>query len=300
MRMLIAFSLLLAWAPAQANLNIFACEPEWAALSQELGGDKLTVFSATTALQDPHRIQARPSLIAKMRKADLAVCTGAELEIGWLPVLLTRANNPAIQAGKPGLFEASQFVDMQDVPVSLDRSQGDVHPFGNPHIQGNPHHFIRIAQALSERLIQLDAANRDYYQQRHSQFEQRWLAAIQDWQSRAAPLKGVPVVSDHQGWSYLYQWLGMIEVATLEPKPGIPPSAGYLQSLLDDLQNKPARLILQAAYTDDRPAKWLNERSKLTVVTLPFTVGEAVGANDLFALFEVTIERLLQGLHHAG
>ncbi len=293
-KIIVATLLMTAGLPAQASIKIFACEPEWAALSSELGGEKVDVYSATTALQDPHLVQARPGLIARMRSADLAVCTGAELELGWLPVLQTRANNPKVQTGKPGLFEASQFVDMLDIPGKLDRTQGDVHPYGNPHIQNNPHNISRIAVALSQRLVEIDPANAIFYKQRQQDFSQRWQSAIKRWESLAAPLRDVPVVSDHKGWSYLYQWLGMREVATLEAKPGIPPSAGHLQSLLATLKSTPARMILRAAYYPRRPAEWLAERSGLPIAELPFTVGGVAGSGDLFALFDITIERLLQ------
>ncbi len=297
MRIFAVLLLLTAWTPVQATLSIFACEPEWAALARELGGNKVDVYAATTALQDPHLIQARPSLIAKMRKADLAVCTGAELEIGWLPVLLTRANNPKVTAGMPGLFEASDHVDMLDIPTQVDRRQGDVHPYGNPHIQGDPHNITRIATALSQRLAQIDRPNAAYYDQRRADFIQRWQAAIRQWEEKAKILRGVRVISDHRGWNYLYHWLGIVEAATLEPKPGIPPSARHLQSLLASLQSDPPEMILQAAYTSDRPARWLSEQSNMPVVVLPFTVGEEVGVVNLFALFVVTIQRLLAGLN---
>lgn len=296
MRILILFTLMLAWLPAHASLQVFACEPEWAALAEELGGAQVEVYSATTALQDPHLIQARPGLIARMRNADLAVCTGAELELGWLPVLQSRANNPRVQNGKPGMFQASDYVQMLDVPRSVDRSQGDVHPFGNPHIQNNPHNISQVATALSERLAALIPAQADYFKQRHTEFTQRWQTAIKAWEAKAAPLRGAVVVSDHQGWAYLYNWLGMVEAATLEPKPGIPPSAAYLQSLLASVSDRQARMIVRAAYYPRRPAQWLAERSQLPVAELPFTVGGAPGADDLFGLFDVSISRLLQAL----
>src|SRR3982751_6845999 len=142
--------------PAQAALNIFACTPEWGALAKELGGDKATVYVATTALQDPHRIEARPSLIARARSADLAVCTGAELEVGWMPLVQTQSGNPKIQAGQPGYFEATSGVALLEKPAKVDRSMGDVHPAGNPHVHLDPRNIARIAQALGERMAALD------------------------------------------------------------------------------------------------------------------------------------------------
>lgn len=281
-------------APAMA-LSIFATVPEWGALAGELGGADVAVYTATTALQNVHRIQARPSLIAKYRQADLLICTGAELEAGWLPALAEKGNNPRLQPGTPGYFEASRHVKMLEVPQVLDRSMGDVHPYGNPHIQASPHNILAVAGALALRLAELDPAHAAAYRQRLADFETRWRAAIARWEERARPLKGVAVVSTHRDAVYLFEWLGLREVATLEPKPGLPPSAGHLEKVLAGLKETPARMALRAAYQDGKPAEWIAQRAKIPVVELPFTVGGAKGADDLFGLFEVTIERLRQG-----
>lgn len=284
----------LAW-PAQAALNVLACEPEWAALVNELAGDKASVASATTAYQDPHRIEARPSLIARARRADLVVCTGAELEIGWLPVLLRESANLRIQPGRPGHFMAADFVALLDKPQRLSRAEGDVHPEGNPHIQTDPRNIARVAEALAQRLAQVDPANATAYAARHADFAQRWQAAEQRWAARAARLKGLRVVSQHNGFPYLYRWLGLVEVATLEPKPGLEPSAAHLAAVVGTLKTKPASLIVRAAYQSARPSEWLAERSGLPVAVLPFTVGGSDKAGDLFGLFDDTLDRLLAG-----
>src|SRR5689334_13119614 len=156
----------LAAAPAAHALNVFACEPEWAALAQELGGGEVSVFVATTARQDPHQVQARPALISRLRNADLAVCTGAELEIGWMPVLLRQASNAKVQPGSPGYFEATQQVQLLEKPTRLDRAEGDIHPAGNPHIQGDPRIMRTVAAALANRMAELDAAHAQAYAQR--------------------------------------------------------------------------------------------------------------------------------------
>jgi zinc/manganese transport system substrate-binding protein len=278
---------------ADAALKVLACEPEWGALVQELAGDRASVYVATTALQDPHRIQAKPSLIASARSADLVVCTGAELEIGWLPVLLRQSGNPAVQAGQPGNFEAANFVNKLEVPTRLDRAEGDVHAAGNPHIQTDPRNFVPVAEALAARLASMDRANAAFYQARHTDFMKRWTAAIERWQAQAAPLRGSPIVVQHKGFPYLEQWLGLVEVATLEPKPGVEPTTGSLTEVLGQLQQKPAQMILRAAYNDGRSSEWLAERTKLPIVVLPFTVGGDDQARDLFALFDDTVARLL-------
>jgi len=279
--------------PAQAALRVLACEPEWGALAQELGGPLVDVSVATTALQDPHQIQAKPSLIAKARNADLVVCTGAELEVGWLPVLLQQSGNAKIQTGQPANFAAADFVRKLDVPTQVDRSQGDVHAAGNPHIQTDPRNIALVATALAARLQQLDGGNASGYADRARDFQQRWQQAMVRWTAKAAPLKGITVVSQHKAFSYLYDWLGIKEVAVLEPKPGVEPSVSHLQQVLASLKAQPARLVLYAAYQDGRPSEWLQKNASIPAVRLPFTVGGSDGAKDLFGLFDDTTDRLL-------
>ena len=287
-------SALALWSlPAQAALNVLACEPEWAALAQELGGKLLTVSSATNALQDPHQIQAKPSLIARARSADLVLCTGAELEIGWLPVLLQQSGNARVQAGQPGNFAAADAVRKLDVPGQLDRAQGDVHAAGNPHIQTDPRNIALVAQTLALRLAQLDPAHAAEYAQRQADFNQRWQQAISRWTAQAAPLRGVAVVSQHKAFVYLYDWLGLKEVAVLEPKPGVEPTASHLQSVLATLKLTPARMVLYSAYQDARPSDWLSKNAGIPAVKLAFTVGGTDGAKDLFGLFDDMLDRML-------
>ena len=281
-------------AGAQAALRVLACEPEWAALTEELAGPLAQVYTATTALQDPHQVQARPSLLAAVRRADLLVCTGAELELGWLPLLQRQSGNPAIQPGRPGHFEAAAQVALLDAPARLDRADGDVHADGNPHIQTDPRRIAQVAAALARRLAELDAGHAADYARRHADFAQRWQAAILRWERSAAPLRAVPIVVQHKGFPYLERWLGLVQVAALEPRPGVEPGSAHLQTVLATLQRQPARLILRAAYNDGRSADWLAERSRLPVVVLPFTVGGSEAAKDLFGLFDDTLARLLK------
>jgi zinc/manganese transport system substrate-binding protein len=293
MKKLIALLPLLFIHTALADINIFACEPEWASLSEELGGEHVTVFSATTGLQDPHYIQARPSLIAKARRADLLVCTGAELEVGWLPLLQQKSGNPVIQTGAPGYFMAANTVRLSDVPTVLDRSQGDVHVAGNPHIQTSPVNILNVAQALTKRLQALDGANAALYEQRWQDFSQRWQLAINKWQQQAAPLNGVAVVVQHNSWGYLFDWLGLNKVATLEVKSGVPPTVDDLNTVLNKLKVTPANIVIHAAYQPSRATDWLVDKTGITKVTLPFTIGGDDESTNLFTLFDDTIQRLL-------
>jgi zinc/manganese transport system substrate-binding protein len=287
---------LAAWlTPAAAALNIFATVPEWGALAQELGGDKVNVYTATNALQDPHHVEARPSLIARARSADLIVATGAELEVGWLPLVLQQSANPKVRPGTPGYFEAAAFVPLLGKPQRLDRAEGDIHPAGDPHIQTDARNVARVAVPLAARLEELDPANAAYYRARARQFGERWSAAIVKWEREAAPLKGAPVVVQHKAFTYLIDWLGMKEVAALEPKPGMEPTTAHLAEVLALLERQPAKMVLHAAYQNNRASQWLAQRAKIAVVTLPFTVGGTEGAKDLFGLFDDTIQRLLKG-----
>lgn len=288
--------LLLAAHPAQAALNVLACEPEWAALTRELAGDLARVGSATTARQDPHHIEARPSLLARARNADLLVCTGADLEIGWLPLLLRESGNAGIQPGRPGYFEAAAFVRLLEAGGAADRALGDIHPGGNPHLHLDPRNLAAIAQALARRLALLDPANAAQYAARNQAFQQRLATAIGRWEQEAAGLRGLPVAVQHRSWSYLAAWLGLVVVADLEPKPGIEPSVSSLAGLLQGLKARPARLILRAPYQSEKPAEWLAARAGIAAVELPYTVGGSAAATDLFGLFDDSLAKLKGGL----
>jgi len=293
MRTIIALTLASACGPALAALNIFACTPEWGSLAQELGGDKASVYTATTALQDPHHIEARPSLIARARRADLVVCTGAELEIGWLPLVLTQSGNPKIQVGERGYFEAASAARLIEIPQRVDRAMGDVHAAGNPHLHLDPLNVSRVAKALAARMSVLDAQDASYYIARELEFQKRWREATARWEREAEPLKGLPLVLYHKDLSYLVAWLGMRAVGSLEPKPGLPPSAAHLAELLAALKRTPARAVVRSAYNDPRAADWLAREAQLPSVLLPYTVGGTERAKDLFGLYEDSIARLL-------
>ena len=294
MRILLLPVLFFLCNSASAALNVFACEPEWAALAKELGGDKVNATSATTARQDPHHIEARPSLIARMRSADLVVCSGSQLEIGWLPLLLSQSGNARVQPGTPGYFEASQYVTRLEVPSRVDRSMGDVHPGGNPHIQTDPRNIARVAAVLAGRLAQIDAPNAAAYRAGAESFARRWQAAIVRWESEAAPLKGAAIVEHHKGFTYLVAWLGMREVGDLEPLPGIPPTTAHLAELVDQMKREPAKMIVYSSYDDPRPAEFLSQRTGIPKVMLPFTVGGSDRAKDLYGYFDDVIARLLE------
>jgi zinc/manganese transport system substrate-binding protein len=294
LKIVAAVCVLLFANQAVSAVNVFTCEPEWAALAQELGGEKVSAISATTALQDPHRIEARPSLIARIRSADLVICSGSELEVGWLPLLFTQSGNERIQPGSRGFVEASQYVVRLEIPKVVDRALGDIHPSGNPHIHLDPRNIARVAAVVSERLAEIDRANAELYKKRASDFAERWQQAIGRWQQQAAPLKGVPLVVYHKDMSYFINWAGMREAGSLEPKPGIPPTPSHLAELVERMKRDPAKVIVYSAYSDPKPAEFLSSRSGIPQTMVPFTVGGTEKAKDLFGLFDDTIDRLLK------
>jgi zinc/manganese transport system substrate-binding protein len=285
--------LLLALAfPSQAAVRVLATTADWGALTRELGGERVDVYTATSALQDVHRVEAKPSLVARARTAELLVANGAELEVGWLPILLQESGNRMIQRNAPGYFEATSAVTLVEKPEKFDRAMGDIHPLGNPHIHLDPRNVASVAKALTAKLTAIDPAGADYYATRAADFGRRWSEAMARWQAKAAPLKDVPVVIMHRDQVYLCRWLGLRELAAIEPKPGVPPSAGYLGQLVTKLSASPPKIILLNAYNDPKAAKWLSERIHAPAVVLPFSVGGSPAAKDLFGLFDDTIERL--------
>jgi len=290
---LIATLMLALLAPFSANaLEVFACEPEWGSLITELAGGKAAVTVATTAFQDPHRLQAKPSLIAAIRRADMVVCTGADLEIGWLPLLLRRAGNPKIQAGNPGFFMASDFVRKLEVPKVVDRSQGDIHPQGNPHIHLDPRNIRRISIALGQRFAEIDPANAAHYELRLADFRGRWNVAIDAWEERSTGLAGLRLASNHRSFSYFAAWLDLDIVATLEPKPGIPASGAQLAVLLKRLAPNPPAAVIRTQYENEKPSRWLSTRLEIPELKLPYTIGGDDNVIDLFSLFDESIAML--------
>lgn len=281
----------LAIMPAQAALTVFACEPEWADLVRALVPDA-DIHTATTAEQDPHYIEARPSLISAMRRADLAVCTGASLEAGWLPALISRSSNRAIQPGKPGLFFATEQVRLHQPHDHVDRSMGDVHPEGDPHVHLDPDRVPAIVDALANRIVAIAPSQEDGIRLRQRQWQVRWKLETAQWRQAAGNLEGMQVAVQHSTFGYLLRWLGVETAIDLEPKPGLPPNASHLSNVLSDTALPRVKLILIASYQSQRPAQWLSEQTGLAVEVLPGTVTDQPGTDGLAALISHIIKRL--------
>ncbi len=291
---LIGVGLLAIPTSGMAKVRVFACEPEWASLAEALGGESLQAYSATHAKQDPHYIRARPSLIAKMRRADLVVCSGADLEVGWLPILLQKAGKAELQPGGDNYLQAAELVPVLEKPERVDRSMGDVHPQGNPHVHLNPHNILIVAKALNKRLQALDPVNAAVFQTNYEEFSNRWRQALSRWEQQASGLRGKRIITHHKAWSYLLDWLGLELVNPLEPKPGIPPNTRHLETLLQQVKGTEVLAIIRTPYAPGDGSEWLARKTGIPALVLPYTVGGSDQATDLFALFEHTIQRLIE------
>lgn len=288
---LLVVAIMLLPVKSWANVNIFACEPEWQSLAQEIGKNHVTTFSATTAQQDPHYIKARPSLIAKIRKADLLICSGAELESGWLPLLLARANKN-IQPGAVGNLMAADFVDTLQKAKVFDRALGDIHAQGNPHIHLNPHNILKIAVEIKNRLQKIDPDLAMQYQDNYNKFSKKWQQSITRWEKSARNIRGIKIIPHHKSFAYLFDWLKINELASLEVRPGIAATPGHLKDLLKLSRNNKVNSIILSPYDPTDASQWLSEKSGIKILTLPYTVGGNKTSKNLFELFDSTIKLL--------
>ncbi|MFT7433658.1 MAG: zinc/manganese transport system substrate-binding protein [Alphaproteobacteria bacterium] len=275
--------------PAYAVVNVFACEPEWEALAIEIGGDHIKVKTATNDKQDPHYLRAKPSLLAAMRRADLVFCSGADLEIGWLPILLNKAGGVNVQVGKSGYLMAADYVQLLDKPVLLDRSQGDVHAMGNPHVHLNPHNLKPIAKELSKRLSVLDVQNKLYYTKRLDLFLNKLYTHIKIWEEKAVILKEQKIISHHKSWSYLIDWLDLQLLETLEDKSGVTPTLTHLNSVLNVAKKEQPFVIIRSPYNDAQASLWLSDKSGISAKEIMFTVD----GSSLFDLYDTIINELV-------
>lgn len=294
LRQALAGALLAAAAGGAQALTVFACEPEWAALARELA-PHAQVRSATHARQDPHHIEARPSLIAALRQADVAVCTGAGLEAGWLPTLQQRSGNARVQTGAASMVFAADLVQLVDQRPPGSPFEGDVHTAGNPHVQLDPHRVRAVARTLAERLQAADPQHQAEIQRRWTAWDADWRNRLTQWERRAAPLRGLRVAAQHSTFAYLWRWLGIEQIADLEPKPGMPPTPGHLQRILEQTRANPPKAVVVAAYQDARSAQWLVQQlgAGATALQLPSTVAEDGPTSTLAGFYDQLLERLL-------
>jgi len=285
------------YSSAYAKPFVFACEPEWASLANEIGQDLITSYSATTGIQDPHYIRARPSLMSRIRKADLLVCSGAGLESGWLPLLLQKAS-ASVQPGKSGYLLIAEHVALLDKPEQIDRSMGDVHPEGNPHIHLDPDNIEIAARLVAERLSEIDPEHIDHYQKNLESFLEKWQINKQKWKDRGKQLRGKSVISHHKSFSYLTSFLEINTIGLIEEKPGISPSSKHLAKLVQTAEKQDVLTIIRTPYDPTAPSEWLSDKTGLSTVMLPFTVGGTPKVRNLFELMDETLIRLISALEN--
>lgn len=285
-------------AGARATVRVVTTTTDLAAIVREVGGDRVEVLSIAAGHQDPHFVDAKPSYLVKLQRADLFVQVGLELEAGWAPNLLANARNGKIQPGGPGFVDASEGIERLQVPSTADRSQGDIHPYGNPHYWLDPANGRAIAANVAAGLARVDPANAAAYEAGRAAFVGRLDAAIARWAERARPLAGLPVVAYHNSWPFLERRFGFRVVGFVEPKPGIPPSGRYVAELAESMKRDGVRLILMSTFYDQKTAELVARLSGARVVTLANSVDGLPEATDYVALFEANLERLLAAAGH--
>jgi len=298
---LAAVAVLSAASPARAELNVITTTSDLAAIAADIGGDKVKVTSIARGYQDPHWVESKPSFMLLLNKAQLLVVIGRELEIAWLPALVTQSRNARIQPGAEGYLDASQNVKILDLPTgAVTRAMGDVHPSGNPHYWLDPQNGGRVAKAIAAKLAQLDAPNAAYYTQREADFARRLAEAQQRWKAQMAPYKGLKVVTYHRSWANFADAFGLEVVGYVEPKPGIPPTPQHTLDVINAMKAQGIKLILVEPYFDLKTPNSIASNSGGKVLVMPPSVGGVPQAGDYFKLFDYDLNLLLTAIKETG
>ena len=284
-------------AAARAVVDVVTTTEGLAAVAREVGGDKVKVTALSRGVQDPHFVDPNPSLAVKLRNADLLVDVGLDLEVGWLPPLVTQSRNGAIQPGGPRRLTAASAVPVMDLPTGpVDRSQGHIHPMGNPHFMSDPRRVPLVAAAIAARLAELDPANSAQYQARLAAFRAKVETAAATWKTRLAPYAGRSLVTEHKTLTYLLDWAGLRAAGYLEPKPGVPPPPSHIASLAAVVKADGVKGVALENYYDRRPAEQLRELTGVTVILLPGDVGGSREATDWVSWLDVLVKSLVQAV----
>jgi ABC-type Zn uptake system ZnuABC Zn-binding protein ZnuA len=282
-------------ATADSKLNIMTATTDLAALAQEIGGDKVNVESVARGYQDPHFVEAKPSFLLKLRHADLLIIVGLELEIGWLPPLISQSTNPKIQVAAPGYFDASRFAKILEIPTGVvTRAEGDVHPLGNPHYWLDPENGLRIAKGIQDKLSEMRPNDAAYFAQQYGAFEQRIKQADEKWMSQMKPYTGRKVVTYHRSWPNFADHFGLNVVGYVEPRPGIPPSPQHTVELIGMMKRDGVKVILVEPYFDLKTPNAIARETGAQVVVLMPSVGGEKEITDYFKLFDFDIAKLKQ------
>jgi len=294
----LVLAILLVTAPAAAAVKVVATVPDLAALAKAVGGDHVTVTSLALPTQDPHFVDAKPSLVIDLNNADVLLEVGLGLEIGWLPVLQTSARNPKILPGGIGHVDCSRFVSLMDVPDRpVDRSQGDIHPGGNPHYLHDPRRAAAVAKGIAQKLEEIDPGNAAGYAKSLAAFLSQLESARARWEARVAPYRGTPILQYHRSWVYMVDWLGFVTVEYIEPKPGIPPTATHVARVLVLAKQKGVKAILQEAFYPDATSEVLAQKIPAALVILPGGTNVKAGQTYIEHIDEIVgaIEKALRG-----
>ena len=300
---LVVLSSLMTPAPifAQSKLNVVATTEDLASLAREVGGDRINVEGIARGYQDPHFVEAKPSFILKLQKADLLIVVGLELEIGWLPPLILQSRNVKVQVGAEGYLDASQRVKILDIPTSqITRAMGDVHPLGNPHYWMDPENGRIIAREVADKLSQFRPGDRAYFEQRLADFNKRLTEAENRWSADVAPYKGIKVVTYHRSFPNFAERFGLDIVGYVEPRPGIPPSPSHTFELIQEMKRLNIKLVLVEPYFDLKTPEAIGRSTGAQVLVMPPSVGGVKEATDYFALFDYNIKLLVNAIKAAG
>lgn len=282
-------------ARAAGKVQIMTATSDLAALAQEVGGDKVEAESIARGYQDPHFVDAKPSFLLKLKRADLLIVVGLELEIGWLPPLITQSTNPKIQVAGPGYLDASRFAKILEIPTGqVTRAEGDVHPLGNPHYWLDPENGLRIAKGIADKLSEMRPGDAAYFAQRYSDFEKRLKEADQKWLSQMAPYNGRKIVTYHRSWPNFAEHFHLNVVGYVEPRPGIPPSPQHTVELIQQMKRDNTKIIVVEPYFDLKTPNAVARETGGQVLVLPPSVGGEKEIKDYFSLFDYDIAKLKQ------
>jgi zinc/manganese transport system substrate-binding protein len=298
---LLVAALAVGAAPAHAQINVVAATQDLGSIAQEVGGDKIKVTPLAKGYQDPHFVEAKPSFVLTLNKASLLIVVGRELEIGWLPPLITQSRNAKIQPGAQGYLDPSTSAKILELPTGqVTRAMGDVHPLGNPHYWLDPENGKHIAQAIAGKLSEMDGANAAYYKQREQDFESRLTAAVARWKAQIAPYKGLKVVTYHRSWANFADAFGLDVIGYVEPKPGIPPTPQHTLDVINAMKAQNVKIIMVEPYFDLKTPNSIAANTGGKVLVMPPSVGGVPQAADYFKLFDYDLGLLVSAIKETG
>jgi len=276
------------------RLQVVTTYPYIADITEKIGGERVRVIPLARGDYNPHVIIPKPSYIAKLRRADLLVINGAQLEIGWLPPILKQANNGNVQPGEKGFLDLSTYMHLIDVPTSVSREQGDVHPEGNPHFCMNPDNILLIAKAITDKLCEIDPESKSLYQTNYTEFEKIWGQKTKEWEEKMNPMKGVKVIEYHKNYDYFLQKYGLIIAGTIEPLPGIPPTSRHIGEVEKLIESEKIRCILQDVYNPKDASEYLSKKLNIKMIIFPQDIGAVKEAEGIISLFDEMVRRITQ------